>query len=77
MKKQTQSRILVFALAFLVWLALTAGGGVQEVVAGVVVAIIVRAANAPPTTNLRITTSSNAPRVATKKGGRAPLQQPP
>ena len=41
MKTRTQSRILVFVLAFLAWLALTAGGGVQEVVAGVVVAIIV------------------------------------
>ncbi|MBE0713480.1 MAG: Na+/H+ antiporter subunit E [Candidatus Aminicenantes bacterium] len=41
MKKQTQSRILVFALAFLAWLGLTAGGGVQEVVAGAVVALVV------------------------------------
>ncbi len=41
MKKQTQGRILVFALAFLVWLGLTAGGGAQEVVAGAIVAFIV------------------------------------
>jgi multicomponent Na+:H+ antiporter subunit E len=41
MKTQTKSRMLVFALAFLVWLALTAGGGVQEIVAGVVVALVV------------------------------------
>jgi multicomponent Na+:H+ antiporter subunit E len=41
MKKQTQSRILVFALTFLAWLALTAGGGVQEIVAGAVVAFVV------------------------------------
>jgi len=41
MKIQTQSRILAFALAFLAWLALTAGGGGQEIVAGAVVALIV------------------------------------
>jgi len=41
MKKQSQGRILVFVLAFLAWLALTAGGGVQEIVAGVVVALVV------------------------------------
>lgn len=41
MKTQTKSRLLVFALALLAWLALTAGGGVQEIVAGVVVAFIV------------------------------------
>lgn len=41
MKTQTQSRLVVFALAFLVWLGLTAGGGAQEVAAGAVVALIV------------------------------------
>lgn len=41
MKIKAQSRILVFALAFLVWLGLTAGGGAQEVAAGAVVALIV------------------------------------
>lgn len=41
MKQQTQSRIVLFALAFLAWLALTAGGGDQEVVAGAVVALVV------------------------------------
>jgi multicomponent Na+:H+ antiporter subunit E len=41
MKTLTQSRIVVFVLAFLVWLALTAGGGIQEVLAGVVVAAVV------------------------------------
>ena len=41
MKTQTQSRILVFALAFLTWLALTAGGGAQEIIAGAVVALVV------------------------------------
>lgn len=41
MKTRTQSRILVFALAFLAWLALTAGGGIQEIVAGAVVALVV------------------------------------
>jgi multicomponent Na+:H+ antiporter subunit E len=41
MKTHTQSRILVFALAFLAWLALTAGGGVQEAVAGAIVASLV------------------------------------
>jgi multicomponent Na+:H+ antiporter subunit E len=41
MKTRTQSRILVFALAFLAWLGLTAGGGIQEVVAGAVVALVV------------------------------------
>jgi len=41
MKKQMQSRVLVFTLAFLAWLALTAGGGAQEIVAGAVVAFIV------------------------------------
>jgi multicomponent Na+:H+ antiporter subunit E len=41
MNARTQSRVLVFALAFLAWLALTAGGGIQEVVAGAVVALVV------------------------------------
>ena len=41
MKKQTQSRIVAFALAFLVWLGLTTGGGVQEIGAGAVVALVV------------------------------------
>lgn len=41
MKIQTQSRILVFALAFLAWLGLTAGGGIQEIAAGIVVAFVV------------------------------------
>jgi multicomponent Na+:H+ antiporter subunit E len=41
MNTQTQSRIVLFLLAFLVWLALTAGGGVQEVLAGAVAAFLV------------------------------------
>jgi multicomponent Na+:H+ antiporter subunit E len=41
MNTRTQSRILVFAMAFLAWLALTAGGGTQEIVAGIVVAGLV------------------------------------
>jgi multicomponent Na+:H+ antiporter subunit E len=41
MKILAPNRILVFILAFLVWLALTAGGGGQEVLAGLVVAAIV------------------------------------
>lgn len=41
MNARTQSRMLVFALSFLAWLALTAGGGIQEVVAGAVVALVV------------------------------------
>ncbi len=41
MKTQTQGRILVFALAFLAWLALTAGGGAQEIVAGAAAALVV------------------------------------
>lgn len=41
MKARTQSRILVFALAFLAWMALTAGAGVQEMAAGAVVAFVV------------------------------------
>jgi multicomponent Na+:H+ antiporter subunit E len=41
MKNTTQSRIVLFTLAFLVWLALTAGGGWQEVLAGAVVALVV------------------------------------
>jgi multicomponent Na+:H+ antiporter subunit E len=41
MKILTPNRILVFVLAFLVWLALTAGGGFQEVLAGLVVAAVV------------------------------------
>lgn len=41
MNARTQSRILVFVLAFLAWLALTAGGGLQEIVAGAVVALVV------------------------------------
>jgi len=41
MKTNTQGRILVFALAFLAWLALTAGGGAQEFVAGAAAALVV------------------------------------
>jgi multicomponent Na+:H+ antiporter subunit E len=41
MKRNMQSRILAFVLAFLAWLALTLGGGVQEVVARAVVALVV------------------------------------
>lgn len=41
MKNTTQSRIVLFTLSFLVWLGLTAGGGWQEVLAGVVVALVV------------------------------------
>lgn len=41
MNARTQSRILVFVLAFSAWLALTAGAGVQEIAAGVVVALVV------------------------------------
>jgi multicomponent Na+:H+ antiporter subunit E len=41
MKKQAQSRIVLFVLAFLAWLGLTAGGGIQEVAAGAVIALIV------------------------------------
>ncbi len=41
MNKRTESRIVVFVLAFLVWLALTAGGGAQEIVAGAVAALLV------------------------------------
>jgi multicomponent Na+:H+ antiporter subunit E len=41
MKILSPNRILVFVLAFLVWLALTAGGGFQEVLAGLVVAAVV------------------------------------
>ncbi len=41
MKIQTRARITVFVLAFLVWLALTAKGGVQELVSGFVVALLV------------------------------------
>lgn len=41
MNTRTQSRILVFVMAFLAWLALTAGGGAQEIVAGVIVAGLV------------------------------------
>lgn len=41
MKRSTQSRIVLFVLAFLAWLGLTAGGGIQEVAAGAVVAFIV------------------------------------
>jgi multicomponent Na+:H+ antiporter subunit E len=44
MSPRTQSRIVVFILAFLLWLALTAGGGIQEVAAGVLVALVVAAA---------------------------------
>lgn len=41
MNTLTESRLLVFILALLVWLALTAGGGAQEVVAGIVAAALV------------------------------------
>jgi multicomponent Na+:H+ antiporter subunit E len=41
MKNTTQSRIALFSLAFIIWLALTAGGGWQEVLAGIVVALVV------------------------------------
>jgi multicomponent Na+:H+ antiporter subunit E len=41
MKILSPNRILCFVLAFLVWLALTAGGGLQEVLAGLVVAAVV------------------------------------
>jgi multicomponent Na+:H+ antiporter subunit E len=41
MKPITQKRILAFVLAFLLWLALTAGGGLQEIAAGAVVAFVV------------------------------------
>jgi multicomponent Na+:H+ antiporter subunit E len=41
MKILSPNRVLVFVLAFLVWLALTAGGGFQEVLAGLVVAAVV------------------------------------
>lgn len=42
MKIEARGRITVFILAFLVWIALT-GGGLQEAVAGVVVAAFVAA----------------------------------
>lgn len=41
MNARTQSRILVFAMAFAAWMALTAGAGAQEIAAGVVVALVV------------------------------------
>lgn len=41
MNTLTKSRLLVFILALLVWLALTAGGGFQEVLAGVAAAAVV------------------------------------
>lgn len=41
MTLQTRARITVFVLAFLVWLALTAKGGIQEIVSGGVVAALV------------------------------------
>lgn len=41
MKKHTQSRIVLFVLAFVAWLGLTAGGGIQEVAAGAAVALVV------------------------------------
>jgi multicomponent Na+:H+ antiporter subunit E len=41
MKTRLQNRVLVFILAFLVWLALTEGGGLQEIIAGLVVALLV------------------------------------
>jgi len=41
MNKSFQSRILVFLLAFLVWLALTLGGGIQEAAAGIGAALLV------------------------------------
>jgi multicomponent Na+:H+ antiporter subunit E len=41
MNTPMQSRIALFLLAFLVWLALTAGGGVQEILAGAGAAFIV------------------------------------
>jgi multicomponent Na+:H+ antiporter subunit E len=40
MKIQTRARITVFVLAFLLWLALTAKGGAQELVSGAVVALL-------------------------------------
>ncbi len=41
MTLRTRARVTVFILAFLVWLALTAKGGIQEIVSGLVVAILV------------------------------------
>lgn len=41
MKIQTRGPITVFVLAFLVWLALTARSGIQEILIGVVVALLV------------------------------------
>ncbi len=41
MKIQTRARLTVFILAFLVWLALTAGAGLQEILTGVVSAALV------------------------------------
>ena len=41
MKLETRGRITVFVLSFAIWLALTAGAGLQEIIAGVIVAVIV------------------------------------
>ena len=41
MKLETRGRITVFLLSFAIWLALTAGAGLQEIIAGVVIAVIV------------------------------------
>lgn len=41
MKTSAQSRAALFVLAFLAWLGLTAGGGIQEAAAGAVAAVIV------------------------------------
>lgn len=41
MKPQTRSRLLIFILSFLAWLALTAGAGLQEILTGFVVAALV------------------------------------
>lgn len=41
MKTKSQSRILLFVLMLLVWLALTAGAGHQEIITGVAVALVV------------------------------------
>ena len=41
MKIKTRSRIVVFLLSFLVWVALNSIRDLQEVIAGIVVALIV------------------------------------
>lgn len=41
MKMENRSRIIVFIMAFFVWLALTPLGNIQELIAGLVVAFIV------------------------------------